>query len=96
MPQVWDYDGPGYLRWDAADIQQEMMGIVVENSVLQSALVAAARARPGVEFLCPATLESLEQSPSHDSEHANLNAPLSVLRLDEGRSVAARLVGIGS
>ena len=37
--QVWDWAGGGFVRYSAADVSQQHMGIVAENSILQNAFL---------------------------------------------------------
>jgi hypothetical protein len=46
-PQVWDFAGPGHVRWSAADAGAPRMGVVVENRRLQAALLRAATGADG-------------------------------------------------
>ena len=59
--QVWDEAGSGCLRWDAKDVGAEVMGAVVENSVIQSACMRvaqeAATLRGSVDFMWPAVVK---------------------------------------
>ncbi|TXG72539.1 hypothetical protein EZV62_001118 [Acer yangbiense] len=38
--QVWDYTGLGYTRYNARDVNKEVLGCVVENKVLHSSLLS--------------------------------------------------------
>eukprot|EP00262_Sarcandra_glabra_P000168 TRINITY_DN10253_c0_g1_i1.p1 TRINITY_DN10253_c0_g1~~TRINITY_DN10253_c0_g1_i1.p1 ORF type:complete len:455 (+),score=81.93 TRINITY_DN10253_c0_g1_i1:169-1533(+) len=38
--QVWDYTGLGYTRYNARDVEKEILGCVVENKVLHSSLLS--------------------------------------------------------
>eukprot|EP00775_Hariotina_reticulata_P008838 gene8838-9017_t len=40
--QVWEHAGPGFLSWNAAEVALPSMGCVVENRLLQAALLRAA------------------------------------------------------
>ncbi|CAD7704654.1 unnamed protein product [Ostreobium quekettii] len=90
--QVWDYSGAGCLRWSAADIQRDTMGAIIENGVLQSAFLAVARERAGVECIMPATVKALVQAPYAREPGSNSANPSSILRLEDGRLLRARLV----
>ena len=53
--QVWDSSGSGCVRYSAADAGERVMGHVVENDVLQAALLGQLRRpRAATELLWPA------------------------------------------
>lgn len=71
-PQVWDHGGSGFIRWHAADSGLSRMGVVVENTVLQAALLRAALGSSsgehtaqaqGVAGVWPAAIRSLDLPP---------------------------------
>ena len=51
--QVWDATGDGEIRFDAADLGEPDLGHIVENRVVQLALLDAIRAHPSIDLLCP-------------------------------------------
>lgn len=52
---MWDSSGSGCVRYSAADAGERMMGHVVENDVLQAALLGQLRRpRAATELLWPA------------------------------------------
>ncbi|MGF1642450.1 MAG: UbiH/UbiF/VisC/COQ6 family ubiquinone biosynthesis hydroxylase [Thiotrichales bacterium] len=55
---VWDAAGGGKIQFSAADLGEPNLGHIVENRLLQLALLQAARAQPGFDWLCPAALQS--------------------------------------
>jgi ubiquinone biosynthesis monooxygenase Coq6 len=60
--QVWEHAGPGYISWNASDVGRDLMGVVVENRLLQAALLRAATAAPNtnVELLHPVKVKALD------------------------------------
>ncbi len=56
--RVWDAGGSGQIHFDSADIGEPLLGWIIENRVIQFALLERARQLPGVELLCPAALET--------------------------------------
>lgn len=73
--QVWDTQGTGVIRWNAAGAGFSSMGAVAENSVMQACLLAAAGAArsgttagasssgstaSGTEFVWPASIKALK------------------------------------
>lgn len=77
--RVWDAAGGGELVFDADAYARRELGWIVESSLLVDRLWARL-AGAGVELRCPARVEALEQE-----------AGGVVLRLDDGRRVAARV-----
>ncbi|GFR49857.1 hypothetical protein Agub_g11958 [Astrephomene gubernaculifera] len=58
--QVWDSASSGHIRWDAREAGATQMGVVAENVLLQSALLAAAERSGGrIEFMWPAEVRAL-------------------------------------
>jgi len=57
--RVWDgtAEPHGGTNFDAADIGVEALGHIVENRVIQLALLDRLRELPGVTLMCPATLQ---------------------------------------
>ncbi|MCC6208119.1 MAG: UbiH/UbiF/VisC/COQ6 family ubiquinone biosynthesis hydroxylase [Gammaproteobacteria bacterium] len=78
---VWDAGGAGSIRFDCADIGAPQLGHIVENRVMQSALLARAREIGGIALHCPVALESL--TPGTESIR---------LALSDGAVLDARLV----
>ena len=75
--RVWDAAGGGELAFDADAMGRRELGWIVENSLLVDRLWAALPAA-GVQVLCPARVEAMEQ----DERGVRL-------RLDDGRRVEA-------
>ena len=81
---VSDRGHAGSTRMHATDQSVAALGYVVENRVLGRALMAGLEDAEGVDYLCPATLESLHFS------HAHVSAGIGVDGLQ--REVTARLL----
>lgn len=79
--QVWDATGSGLIRFEAAELGEPDLGHIVENRVLQLALLATLKTYPSVEILCPARLESFE-----------LNQQQIQVKLADGRQLTAQLL----
>ncbi len=54
--QVWDATGDGEIRFDAAELGEPDLGHIVENRVIQLALLDAMQNLPTVEVRCPAQI----------------------------------------
>jgi 2-octaprenyl-3-methyl-6-methoxy-1,4-benzoquinol hydroxylase len=75
--RVWDAAGGGELAFDADTLGRRELGWIVENGLLVDRLWAAL-APAGVQVLCPARVEEMEQ----DARGVRL-------RLDDGRRIEA-------
>ncbi|HRJ54177.1 MAG TPA: UbiH/UbiF/VisC/COQ6 family ubiquinone biosynthesis hydroxylase [Candidatus Thiothrix moscowensis] len=51
--QVWDATGDGQIRFDAADIGEPDLGHIVENRIIQLALLDAIQKLDNVDLYCP-------------------------------------------
>lgn len=78
---VWDGSGTGQIHFSAASVHAEVLGHIVENSVVQDALLDALKAHSSVELLANARLEQM-----HQSEHGW------TLTLADGQQLSAALV----
>lgn len=58
--RVWDAAGFGQIHFDSADLGEPLLGWIIENRVIQSALLERAQQRPAVTLLNPVALESAE------------------------------------
>ncbi|KAB2935575.1 MAG: UbiH/UbiF/VisC/COQ6 family ubiquinone biosynthesis hydroxylase [Candidatus Contendobacter sp.] len=58
--RVWDATGFGSIHFDSAAIGEPLLGWIIENRVIQYALLERARRLPAVELLCPAALETAQ------------------------------------
>lgn len=79
--EVWDAGGPGRIHFDSADIGESLLGWIIENRVIQTALWERMKTLTHVDLLCPASLDS-----------ADFEGPGIRLRLEDGRELATRLL----
>ncbi|MFZ1386087.1 MAG: UbiH/UbiF/VisC/COQ6 family ubiquinone biosynthesis hydroxylase [Thiolinea sp.] len=63
--QVWDATGSGLIRFEAADLGEPDLGHIVENRVLQLALLETLKNYSSVELLCPTRLSSFTVTSQH-------------------------------
>lgn len=61
---VWDGSGTGQIHFSAASVHADVLGHIVENRVVQDALLEVLERDGSVELLPSARLEHLEQSES--------------------------------
>ncbi|MGX5835314.1 FAD-dependent 2-octaprenylphenol hydroxylase [Aeromonas piscicola] len=84
--QVWEQDSFGQIGFDAASLRQAALGHIVENRVIQLALLEAilggnAGEADNIQLLSPARAASLQSGEAG-----------SLLLLDDGRALSAKLV----
>lgn len=94
--QVWDGSGTGQIHFSAASVHADVLGHIVENRVVQDALLDALTARGSVEMIAQATLERLERQEGGWvltlADGQCLQAPL-VVAADGANSTVRRLSG---
>lgn len=59
--RVWDGSGTGQIHFAAASVHAEVLGHIVENRVVQDALLEALQANGSVELIANTRLEALQQ-----------------------------------
>jgi 2-octaprenylphenol hydroxylase len=79
--QVWDAAGSGHIHFDSAAIGEPLLGWIIENRVIQTALLERAQEFANVQLHCPAALALV-----------NLDGESVRLQLKEGRELRARLL----
>ncbi len=79
--KVWDATGTGSVHFDAAEMGEPCLAYIIENSLMQSALVERLHHFTNVHYLCPVEIETLE-----------LNPEAAMLTLKDGRRLNARLL----
>ena len=93
--QVWDGSGTGAIHFSAASVHAELLGHIVENQVIQDALLEQLLLSP-VQLLNNARLESLRRIPQgwllRLADGRELEAPL-LIAADGANSAVRRLAG---
>lgn len=79
--QVWDAAGAGAIRFDSADIDADHLGYIVENRVLQRALLERAERHANIEWRCPESVSAVEFGEAQ-----------ATVRTAAGQTLRARLV----
>jgi 2-octaprenylphenol hydroxylase len=78
---VWDATGVGQIHFDSAELGLDTLGYIIENNVIQQALLEVVREADNIDWLCPAEIESLE-----------INDRLKRIDLVDGGKLTAQLV----
>lgn len=79
--QVWEQDSFGHIDFDAASLRQSALGHIVENRVIQLALLDALKGANNIQLLTPARAQSLQVGEAG-----------AVLLLEDGGALSAKLV----
>jgi 2-octaprenylphenol hydroxylase len=80
--RVWDAGGFGEIHFDSAEIGEPLLGWIIENRVIQWALLERAQQLPAVELCCPLALDSAQPLDGHRWQ----------VRLTDGREWTTRLL----
>ncbi len=80
--RVWDAAGFGQIHFDSADIGEPLLGWIIENRVVQYALLERVQQLPAVDLLCPAALETAQSLAETGWR----------VRLHDGREFTTRLL----
>ncbi len=56
---VWDSTGVGEIHFDAAELGIDALGYIIENNVIQLALLEIVKQADTIDWLCPARVQSL-------------------------------------
>ncbi|KAF2285623.1 hypothetical protein GH714_006024 [Hevea brasiliensis] len=96
--QVWDYTGLGYTKYNAKDVNKDVLGCVVENKVLHSSLFSRVEDTDFQKTIHPSRLTLMSLHPSSSStvessssmEASYVNGRLAKLELSDGSSLYAK------
>lgn len=83
---IWDGDGTGSIHFSAADIHADLLGHIIENSVIVAALQQRLCGSNNISLLTPVTLTGLTP-PSSGSSEAQVQ-----IELADGRCLRTRLL----
>ena len=97
--QVWDAAGDGAVHFEAADIGAPYLGHIIENRVIQVALLAGIEQSAAVTLICPAAITALQQEGQAVrlslADGRSLTTAL-VIGADGGNSRLRQLAGIST
>ncbi|MDB6062442.1 MAG: 2-octaprenyl-3-methyl-6-methoxy,4-benzoquinol hydroxylase [Verrucomicrobiaceae bacterium] len=74
--QVWDGEGTGFIEFDAAEVNQPALGHIVENRLLQVALLQSLSRQHNVQIFSSTTVERYERDAHGMRVHLNNQAQL--------------------
>ena len=89
---VWDGDGVGKVDFDAADIQQPVLGHIVENSLITTALLHQAQQHPQIELLYGSGVAELSPMEDVESVEGEVENRYRTIRLNNDQQLTAKLV----
>ena len=79
---VWDAEGTGNIHFNADEINQPVLGHIVENRLVAYALLHKIRQHNAIELIAPAKLDTIEQLDDQKYQ----------LSLDDGQQLSADLL----
>lgn len=80
--RVWDGQGTGHIQFTAQEVGEPHLGHIIENRLLQSALMDGVMVQNNVQLFNPAKLEQVEQTENGEY----------LLQLDTGQLIKTRLL----
>ena len=63
--QVWDITGQGSIHFDAAEVEEENLGFIIENRIIQKVLQQRMTDFKNIHFIYPFKTEKLEYRKDH-------------------------------
>lgn len=78
---VWDATGSGMIHFDAAELGVDVLGHIIENKVVQAALLEQLQQHDNLHWLCPLEVSAIEY-----------HAQQSRIRIKDGGELQARLL----
>ncbi|MEE8056826.1 MAG: FAD-dependent monooxygenase [Pseudomonadales bacterium] len=88
---VWDAEGTGSIHFAAQDINQPVLGHIVENRITSTALLRRIKQHDNIQFIAPAKLASIQPQLDNVNNDPSTNTRHRLL-LEDGRHLHAALV----
>jgi 2-octaprenylphenol hydroxylase len=79
--RVWDATGVGQIHFDSAELGLDVLGYIIENNVIQLALLEVVKQADSIDWLCPAKIDALD-----------IAAEVKRIRLVDGNELTAQLI----
>jgi 2-octaprenylphenol hydroxylase len=79
--QIWDSNGSGSIHFNAAEIGEPCLNYIIENSVMQTALVERVHHFTNIHYLCPTAIADIALADDG-----------ATVTLKDGRSLRTRLL----
>jgi 2-octaprenylphenol hydroxylase len=97
---VWDQTGLGQIQFDSAELGLPMLGVIIENNVLQQMLLDAVKKADNITYLCPEEITEIHypaevspiNDPPQDADLQNKTGQVSTITLSSGRQLSAKLL----
>jgi 2-polyprenylphenol 6-hydroxylase len=97
--RVWDHDGTANIHFSAEEIQQQHLGHIVENSILQCSLLDYLEEQSNVTILRGIKVDSIEKesvivedTPDNSASNKQKSASATILLCDNGTRLSANLI----
>ncbi|PHT39172.1 hypothetical protein CQW23_22745 [Capsicum baccatum] len=90
--EVWDYTGLGYTRYNARDVDADVLGCVAENKVLHKSLLSCVQKTIYSSRLSAITFPARSSVTSSSGTSSSASGSSARLELDNGNSMHAKLV----
>jgi 2-octaprenylphenol hydroxylase len=94
---VWDATGAGSIHFDSAELGLDSLGYIIENTIIQQALLQGLENAGEVDWLCPRRIKSVECSEESHRVTLENGETLSCSRLvgaDGAKSLVRAAAGI--
>lgn len=78
---VWDAKGTGQIHFDSAEVGTAALGYIIENTIIQSALLKQLNKHTAITWLCPALLKDIQLLENH-----------ALITLENGEQITCKLM----
>jgi len=91
---VWDRTGLGQIQFDSAELGLPMLGVIIENNVLQQMLLETVKAADNITYLCPQEITAIHYPAEVpvDAKRPGKMQQVSSVTLSSGIQLSAKLL----
>jgi len=92
---VWDRTGLGQIQFDSAELGLPLLGVIIENSVLQQMLLESVKAADNITYLCPDEITAIQypaEVSAVDVKPPDKLQQVSGVTLSSGKQLSAKLL----